>query len=91
MHSEIERLHEENIELKKQKETLNIAHDIQMKKIHDSYSVKLREAEQWPDRLQTALNHEREQHRIQMLELERRLKESFINVNNDISIIEKKH
>jgi hypothetical protein len=51
-----------------------------MKKLHDSYSIKLREAEQWPDRLQSELNREREQHRIQINELERRLKESFLTV-----------
>ncbi len=59
---------------------MNITHDIQMKKFHDTYSIKLREAEQWPDRLQSELNREREQHRIQMNELERRLKESFLTV-----------
>ncbi len=78
--SELERFHNENIELTKQRETLNITHDIQMKKLHDSYSIKLREAEQWPDRLQSELNREREQHRIQINELERRLKESFLTV-----------
>ncbi len=78
--SELERLHNENIELTKQRETLNITHDIQIKKLHDSYAIKLREAEQWPDRLQSELNREREQHRIQMNELERRLKESFLTV-----------
>jgi DNA repair ATPase RecN len=78
--SELERLHNENIELTKQRETLNITHDIQIKKLHDSYAIKLREAEQWPDRLQSQLNREREQHRIQMNELERRLKESFLTV-----------
>ncbi len=78
--SELERLHHENIELTKQRETLNITHDIQMKKIHDTYAMKLREAEQWPDRLQSELNREREQHRIQINELERQLKESFLMV-----------
>jgi 2-succinyl-5-enolpyruvyl-6-hydroxy-3-cyclohexene-1-carboxylate synthase len=57
-----------------------ITHDIQMKKLQDQYSMKLREAEQWPDRLQTELKHEREQHRIQMIELEHRLKENFNTV-----------
>jgi hypothetical protein len=78
--SELERLHNENIELIKQRETLNITHDVHMKKLHDTYGIKLREAEQWPDRLQSELNREREQHRIQMNELERRLKESFLTV-----------
>ncbi len=78
---ELERLHNENIELTKQKETLNITHDIQIKKLQDSYIIKLRDAEQWPDRLQKELNHEREQHRIQMIELERRLKENFAAVS----------
>ena len=64
----------------KQRETLHITHDVQIKKLHDTYSIKLREAEQWPDRLQTELNREREQHRIQMQELEQRLKESFLTV-----------
>ena len=77
---ELERLHNENIELTKQRETLHITHDIQLKKLHDTYSTKLREAEQWPDRLQSELNREREQHRIQLDELERRLKESFTTV-----------
>ena len=54
--------------------------NIQIKKLHDIYSIKLREAEQWPDRLQSELNREREQHRIQMNEFERRLKESFLTV-----------
>ncbi|CAF0895169.1 unnamed protein product [Rotaria sp. Silwood1] len=80
--SELERLHNENIELTKQRETLHITHDIQMKKIHDTYSIKLREAEQWPDRLQTELNREREQHRIQIHELEQRLKENFLTELN---------
>ncbi|CAF2941831.1 unnamed protein product [Rotaria sp. Silwood2] len=74
---ELERLHNENIELTKQRETLNITHDIQIKKLHDTYATKLHEAEQWPDRLQTELNHHREQNRIQMMELERQLKENF--------------
>ncbi|CAF0717704.1 unnamed protein product [Adineta steineri] len=74
---ELENLHSENIELTKQKETLCITHDLQIKKLHGNYATKLREAEQWPDRLQTELKHEREQHRIQMIELERRLKENF--------------
>ncbi|CAF0992035.1 unnamed protein product [Rotaria sordida] len=74
---ELERLHNENIELTKQRETLNITHDIQIKKVHDTYAIKLHEAEQWPDRLQTELNHQREQHRIQMIELERQLKKNF--------------
>ncbi len=78
--SELERLHNENTELTKQRETLNITHDIQIKKLHDSYSIKLREAEQWPDRLQSELNREREQHRIQINEIEHRLKESFLTV-----------
>ncbi|UJR35192.1 hypothetical protein I4U23_027959 [Adineta vaga] len=76
---ELERLHNENIELTKQKETTHITHDIQMKKLHDNYAIKLREAEQWPDRLQAELKHEREQHRIQINELERRLKENFLS------------
>ncbi|CAF0764701.1 unnamed protein product [Rotaria sp. Silwood1] len=74
---ELERLHNENIELTKQRETLNITHDIQIKKLHDTYAIRLQEAEQWPDRFQTDLNHQREQHRIQMMELERQLKENF--------------
>ncbi len=78
--SELERLHNENVELTKQRETLHITHDVQIKKLHDTYSKKLHEAEQWPDRLQSDLNREREQHRIQMNELERRLKESFVSV-----------
>ena len=78
---ELERLHNENIELTKQKETINITHDIQMKKLQDSYSMKLREAEQWPDRLQMELKQVREQHRIQMIELENRLKENFTTVS----------
>jgi len=73
-------LHNENIELTKQKETTTIAHDIQLKKLHDNYSVKLREAEQWPDRLQFELNQQHEQHRTQINELERRLKENFLAV-----------
>ncbi|CAF2796492.1 unnamed protein product [Rotaria sp. Silwood2] len=80
--SELERLHNENIELKKQRETLNITHDIQMKKLHDTYSIKLREAEQWPDRLQTELSREREHHRIQIHELEQSLKENFLTELN---------
>jgi hypothetical protein len=43
--------------------------------------MKLREAEQWPDRLQMELKQEREQHRIQMIELENRLKENFTTVS----------
>ena len=78
---ELERLHNENIELNKQKETLHITHDIQIKKLHDNYSNKLREAEQWPDRLQAELNHERQQHQKQIIELERRLKENFTAVS----------
>lgn len=78
---ELERLHNENIELTKQRETLDITHDIQIKKIHDTYAAKLHEAEKWPDRLQTELNQQREQHRIQMIELERRLKENFTIVS----------
>ena len=78
---ELERLHHENIELTKQKETMNITHDIQMKKLQENYSIKLREAEQWPDRLQMELKREREQHRIQMDELEHRLKENFTAVS----------
>ena len=66
--------------MNKQRETLIITHDIQLKKLHDSYSTKLHEAEQWPDRLQKELNHEREQHRIARNELERHLRESFQNV-----------
>ena len=75
--SELERLHNENIELTKQKETLQITHDIQIKKLHDNYAIKLRDAEQWPDRLQAELNHERQQHQKQLIELEQRLKENF--------------
>jgi hypothetical protein len=52
-----------------------------MKKLRDSNSIKLRDAEQWPDRLQSELNREREQHKIQINEFEHRLKESFITVN----------
>lgn len=79
---ELERLHNENIELTKQKETLNITHDIQIKKLHDNYAIKLREIEQWPDRLQSELNHEREQHHLQMTQLERQLKENFAIVSH---------
>ncbi|CAF1156456.1 unnamed protein product [Adineta ricciae] len=64
---ELERLHNENIELTKQKETTYITHDIQVKKLRESYAVKLREAEQWPDRLQSELKHEREQQRTREL------------------------
>ena len=53
-----------------------------MKKLHDNYAIKLREAEQWPDRLQSELKHEREQHRLQMGELERRLKENLTTVSS---------
>ena len=87
---ELERLHNENIELTKQKETMNITHDIQIKKLHDNYSIKLRDVEQWPDRLQMELNHEREQHRIQINELERRLKENFTTVCEEFYLILKK-
>lgn len=73
-------MHNENIELTKQRETLRITHDVQMKKLHDHYARQLHDAEQWPDRLQMELNREREQHRIQMTELERRLKENFLSV-----------
>ena len=78
---ELERLHNANIELTKQRETLNITHDVQIKKLHDTYSIKLREAEQWPDRLQSELNREREKHRIQLNELEQRLNENFLTVS----------
>lgn len=78
---ELERLHNDNIELSKQRETLLITHDVQLKKLHDQYSKQLQDAEQWPDRLQTELNRERENHRIQMNELERRLKENFLTVS----------
>ncbi|UJR10636.1 hypothetical protein I4U23_014832 [Adineta vaga] len=80
--SDLQRLQNENIELAKQRETLYITHDIQMKKLHDSYATKLREAEQWPDRLQSELKHEREQHRTQINDLERRLKESLVTELN---------
>ena len=40
----------------------------------------MHEIEKWPDHLQTELNHEREKHRTQMIELERRLKENFATV-----------
>ena len=63
------------------RETLHITHDIQMKKLHDTYSVQLQHAEQWPDRLQTELTRERDHHRSQLDELERRLKESFAAVS----------
>lgn len=43
--------------------------------------MKLREAEQWPDRLQSELTREREQHQIQINELERHLRENFLAVN----------
>ena len=79
---ELERLHNENIELSKQRETLHITHDVHMKKLHDHYSKQLHEAEQWPDRLQSELNREREQHRSQLIDLERRLKESFVTVRS---------
>lgn len=48
-----------------------------MKKLHETYAQQLREAEQWPDRLQKELNREREQHRLQLHELEQRLTENF--------------
>ncbi|CAF1065974.1 unnamed protein product [Adineta steineri] len=80
--SELQRLHNENVELTKQQETLHITQDIQIKKLHDNYSNKLREAEQWPDRLQLELKREREQHRTQMNEFERRLKENFVTELN---------
>jgi hypothetical protein len=51
-----------------------------MKKLHETYLIKLREAEQWPDRLRSELNREREQHRVKMNELELSLKESFATV-----------
>ena len=54
-----------------------------MKKLRESYAIKLREAEQWPDRLQSELKHEREQHRTQLNELERRLKENFTAVSEE--------
>ena len=60
---------------------MHITHDIQTKKLHDTYSVQLQQAEQWPDRLQTELTREREHHRIQLEELERRLKEGFSAVS----------
>jgi len=78
---ELDRLRQENIELNKQRETLIITHDVQLKKLDDSYSTKLHEAEQWPDRLQKELNHEREQHRLAKNELERQLRESFRTVS----------
>lgn len=78
---EFERLHEENIELIKQRETTHITHDVQIKKLHDSYAMKLREAEKWPDRLQSELTREREQHQIQINEIERRLRENYLAVN----------
>ncbi|CAF4143162.1 unnamed protein product [Rotaria magnacalcarata] len=81
---ELERLHNENIELTKQRETLDITHDIQIKKIHDGYAKRLHEAEQWPDRLQTELNHQREQHRIQTIDFERQLRENFAIVSKFI-------
>ena len=77
---ELERLHNENIELKKQKETMHIAQNVQIKKLHDQYAKQLYDAEQWPDRLQSELNREREQHQSQMTDLERRLKENFLTV-----------
>ncbi|CAF3575245.1 unnamed protein product [Rotaria socialis] len=80
--AKLERLHDDNTELRKQRETLEITHDIQIKKLHDSYSIKLHDAEKWPDHLQTELNREREQHRIQMHELEQRLTESFLTELN---------
>ncbi|CAF3576825.1 unnamed protein product [Rotaria sordida] len=86
--SELERIHNENIELTKQRETLIITHDIQIKKLHDTYSIKLREAEQWPDRLQTELKREREQYQIQIHELEQRLKENFLT---ELNIEKQKH
>lgn len=52
-----------------------------MKKLHDSYSNKLREVEHWPDRLQTELKQQREQHRQQLIELEQRLTNNFTTVN----------
>lgn len=80
---ELARFHDENIELTKQKDVLIITHDLQMKKLQENYSNKLREAEQWPDRLQTELKHQREQHRLQMIELEQRLTENFTTVNGN--------
>ena len=76
----MQRLQNENIELTKQRETLHITHDVQMKKVHENHAAKLREAEQWPDRLQADLKNEREQHRAQMNDLERRMKEAFATV-----------
>lgn len=78
--AEVERLHEENLELNKQRQTTSISHEIQMKKLHETYAIKLREAEQWPDRLQTELNQQRDQHQIEITELERRLRENFLAV-----------
>ena len=69
------------------RETLQIVHEIQMKKLQENYSERIRDAEQWPDRLQSELNREREQHRIELIELERRLKENFAAVRNRISLI----
>lgn len=82
LRKELERLHEENIELNKQRETVHITHDLQMKKLRDQYGKQFKEAEQWPDRLQAELTREREQHRMQMMDLERRLKESFFTVSD---------
>lgn len=79
---ELARFHDENIELTKQKDTLIITHDIQMKKLHETYSNKLREAEHWPDRLQTELKQQREQHRQQLIELEQRLTNNFTTVKS---------
>lgn len=67
--------------LLKCRETSQIIHDVQLKKIRDSYASQLRDAEQWPDRLQAELNREREQHRVQLTELERRLSEGFLAVS----------
>ncbi|CAF1253041.1 unnamed protein product [Adineta ricciae] len=86
--SELQRLQNENIELTKQRETLHITHDVQMKKVHENHAAKLREAEQWPDRLQADLKCEREQHRAQMNDLERRMKEAFAT---DLNIEKQKY
>ena len=55
-----------------------------MKKLHETYSNKLREAEHWPDRLQTELKQQREQHRQQLIELEQRLTANFTTVKSKI-------
>jgi hypothetical protein len=84
---ELERLHMDNIELNQQRQTTQIKHEIQMKKLHDQYAKQLHDAEQWPDRLQTELTRERESHRLQIIDVETRLKQNFLLVSERILLI----